>query len=198
MKYKLTVKVRERILIKDIELDFSNGDICVLGYHGCGKTLLLKSLQKLNKKFKYYFLEKSNYECECPFSFAKNKIPYVKGLMKKIDSHPEVLVIDDLSAVFDEDERVKIFDYIKSLGIRVLYCTSDVEDIICFSYVIVLYDKCIAMEGKTIAILKEEKLMKLLGYSLPFYVNLSIQLKYYGLVNHLCYNAKELEDCLWS
>lgn len=60
MKYKLTVKVRERILIKDIELDFSNGDICVLGYHGCGKTLLLKSLQKLNKKFKYYFLEKED------------------------------------------------------------------------------------------------------------------------------------------
>ena len=128
----------------------------------------------------------------------KEYLPYLKALFKKINNKPEVLVIDDLSRVFNYEDRVKIFSYLKSLGIKILYCTSDVEDIVNFSYTIVLANKIVAMEGKTPLILKEEKLMKLLGYSLPFYVNLSTQLKYYGLLNNICYSKEELGDNLWN
>lgn len=199
MKYNLTVKINERILIKNLNLDFNYDSICILGNHGCGKTTLLKTLKNKNSKFKYYFLEKSNtYEIKEDFELKNNQeyLPYLKALFKKIASKPEVMVIDELSSVFSYEDRVKIFEYLKSLGIKILYCTSDVEDIINFSYTIVLANKIIAMEGKTSLILKEEKLMKLLGYSLPFYVNLSTQLNYYGVLTHICYSKEELGDSL--
>ena len=199
MKYNLTVKINERILIKNLNLDFNYDSICILGNHGCGKTTLLKTLKNKNFKFKYYFLEKSNtYEIKEDFELKNNQeyLPYLKALFKKIASKPEVMVIDDLSSIFSYEDRVKIFEYLKSLGIKILYCTSDVEDVINFSYTIVLANKIIAMEGKTSLILKEEKLMKLLGYSLPFYVNLSTQLNYYGVLDHICYSKEELGDSL--
>ena len=197
MKYNLTVKINERILIKNLNLDFNYDSICILGNHGCGKTTLIKTLKNKNSKFKYYFLEKSNtYEIKEDFELKNNQeyLPYLKALFKKIASKTDVIIIDDLSSVFPYEDRVKIFDYLKSLGIKILYCTSDVEDIINFSYTIVLANKIIAMEGKTSLILKEEKLMKLLGYSLPFYVNLSTQLNYYGVLDHICYSKEELGD----
>ncbi len=201
MKYDLNIKINERTLIDNITIDFNYDSICILGYHGCGKTTLLKTLKKTNNKFKYYFLEKSNkYEVNESFELLNNKkyLPYLKALFKKISNKPEVLVIDDLSMVFAYEDRVKIFSYLKSLGIKILYCTSDVEDIVNFSYTIVIANKMVAMEGETPLILKEEKLMKLLGYSLPFYVNLSTQLKYYGLLNDICYSKEELGDNLWN
>ena len=199
MKYNLNIKINERILINNLNLDFNYDSICVLCNHGEGKTTLLKSLKKINNKFKYYFLEKSNYD-HLDNNFPNNPkcYPYLKALTKKIDSKPEVLVIDDLSSLFSFNEREIIFKYLKSLGIKILYCTSDVEDIINFSYTIVIANKKVAMEGKTSLIIKEEKLMKLLGFSLPFYVNLSTQLKYYGILDEICYSKEELGDSLWS
>ena len=201
MKYNLTVKINERTLIKNLNLDFSYDSICILGRHSCGKTTLLKNLQKINKKFKYYFLEKSNtYEIKENFELKNNQkyLPYLQSLFKKIASKPEVIIIDDLSSIFPYKDRLKIFDYLKKIGIKFLYCTSDVEDLISFSYTIIIANKIVAMEGKTSLILKEEKLMKLLGYSLPFYVNLSTQLKYYGLLDEIYYNKEQLGDHLWN
>ena len=143
----------------------------------------------------YDLLTNSN---QLDFELKNNQkyLPYLKALFKKIANKPKILVMDDLSSIFTYEDRVKIFNYLKSLGIKILYCTSDVEDVINFSYTIVLANKMVAMEGKTSLILKEEKLMKLLGYSLPFYVTLSTQLKYYGVLNHICYNKEELGDSL--
>ena len=199
MKYDLNIKINERTLIDNITIDFKYDSICILGYHGCGKTMLLKTLKKKNSKFKYYFLEKSNtYEIKEDFELKDNKkyLPYLKALFKKISNKPEVLIIDELSSVFSFEDRVKLFSYLKSLGIKILYCTSDVEDIVNFSYTIVLANKKVVMEGKTSLILKEEKIMKLLGYSLPFFVNLSTQLKYYNLLDKICYSKEEIGECL--
>ena len=201
MNNNFNIKINERTLINNITIDFNYDSICILGYHGCGKTTLLKTLKKTNNKFKYYFLEKSNtYEIKESFELLNNKeyLPYLKALFKKINHKPEVIVIDDLSSVFPYEDRVKIFNYLKNLGIKILYCTSDIEDLVNFSYTIVISNKMVAMEGKTSLIIKEEKLMKLLGYSLPFYVNLSTQLKYYGLLDNICYSKEELGDFLWN
>ena len=75
--------------------------------------------------------------------------------------------------------------------------THDVEQTLYFEYLYVLKNGKIAIEGKTQAVLKEEKIMKRLGFSLPFYINLSKQLGYYGLSHQICTNKEELEESLW-
>ena len=74
----------ERILINNLNLDFNYDSICVLCNHGEGKTTLLKSLKKINNKFKYYFLEKSNYD-HLDNNLPNNPkcYPYLKALTKK-------------------------------------------------------------------------------------------------------------------
>ena len=54
------------------------------------------------------------------------------------------------------------------------------------------------MEGKKELVLLEEKILKKLGFNLPFVVELSNGLKYYGLVNKVYFNMEELVDVLWK
>ena len=159
-----------------------------------GKTTLCK---KLKSEYKVYCLEKSNIDIKDPIIDDESKIGYIKGLIKKIGKS-QIIVIDDLSEIFNYNERVKIFEYLKKNNIKVIYLTSNVEDVVNFPYTMIIYKRKVAIEGYTKLVLEEEKLMKVLGYSLPFYVNLSIQLKYYGLLDKICFNKEELEEALWK
>ena len=78
------------------------------------------------------------------------------------------------------------------------YATSCIEDSPSFDYLMIVKNQKIAIEGKTISVLKEEKMLKTLGYALPFYVNMSIQLGYYGLLKQICFTKEELEAALWK
>ena len=62
----------------------------------------------------------------------------------------------------------------------------------------VLYNKINAIDGKTLDVLKEEKILKRLGLNLPFYLDLSIQLKLYGLINRTYLNKEDLVKHLWK
>lgn len=160
-----------------------------------GKTILCQNLKK--EKYPIYSLEKANIEIKDKIIDDDSKLSYIKGLIKKT-TNKKVIVIDDLSKVFNYEERLKIFKYLDNQGIQVIYLTNDVEDLVNFPYTIVIRKQKIALEGKTNLILKEEKLMKVLGYSLPFYVNLSTQLMYYGVLNKICYTKEELEAQIWK
>ena len=54
------------------------------------------------------------------------------------------------------------------------------------------------MEGKTLECLKEEQLLKRLGFNLPFLVDLSIQLGYYGLLNEIITNNRKMIKAVWK
>ena len=54
------------------------------------------------------------------------------------------------------------------------------------------------MEGKKEAVLQEEKILKKLGFSLPFIVELSKGLKYYQVVDKIYFNNVELVNDLWK
>ena len=72
------------------------------------------------------------------------------------------------------------------------------ENLLDSDYLIILYNKGIAMEGKTLECLKEEKILKRLGFNLPFMVDLSIQLGYYGLLNEIITNERKMIKTIWK
>jgi len=54
------------------------------------------------------------------------------------------------------------------------------------------------MEGKKELVLQEEKILKKLGFNLPFIVELSNGLKYYGVIDKVYFNNEELVNVLWK
>lgn len=120
-------------------------------------------------------------------------------LIKALCKNPELLFVDRIFQYFNEKEKKKFINYIiNDLKITLIYSSSDIEDALLFPYTIILNQGSVAIEGKTMAVLKEEKIMKRLGLGLPFIVDLSIQLKLYGLINDIYMDKRKLVNNIWK
>lgn len=119
-------------------------------------------------------------------------------LLKEILARPKFLFVDDILFSFSMDEKKDLLKLLSSFGITLFYVTSDIEDTLLFPYLLVIGKDGILMEGSTLQVLQEEKIMKRLGFTLPFFVDLSLQLKSYGLVDQIYLSEKELVKALWQ
>jgi hypothetical protein len=61
-----------------------------------------------------------------------------------------------------------------------------------------LYNGISGIDGRTLDVLEEEKILKRLGFSLPFMIDLSIQLKLYGLINKTYLSKEAMVKNLWK
>ena len=91
----------------------------------------------------------------------------------------------------------RLKEYVKDGGI-VLNFTNDMEETLYGDKIIVVYEKKIVCEGKTLSVLNEEKILKRLGLGLPFIVELNWYLMDYGLINKYYLSDKELVGALWK
>ena len=119
-------------------------------------------------------------------------------LLKEILNHPKFFIFDDVLSFLKPEEKQEIFDFLHRIGITILFVTSNMEDVLFFPYCVVMGENGILMEGKSLLVLQEEKLLKRLGFSLPFYIDLSLQLKSYGLIESVFTSGKELTNHLWK
>ena len=143
-------------------------------------TIISTNLNKelLNNYKDYYVIE--------------NNFTYEKILKEK-----KVIFFNILNNL-SKDELEKLFKFLKDNNILFINFTNDIELSLYTDYLII-YDKDkILMEGKTLDILKNEKLIKRLGLNLPFIVELSLLLKDYGLVNDIYLDKESLVDKLWK
>ena len=91
-----------------------------------------------------------------------------------------------------------MYKYSKKNKITIINISSDLNDVLYSEYMICLYNGKIAMEGDVISCLKEEKLLKRLGFKLPFLYDLSLQLNYYDVLNDIYLDYESLEDAIWK
>lgn len=108
------------------------------------------------------------------------------------------LILDGILMYLDLKNKLLLLNYLNSKEIILFNVTSDLEDVIYTDYCLCLYKGKNAIDGKTFDVLKEEKLLKRLGFSLPFMYDLSIQLKLYGLINKYYLNKEEMVKYLWK
>lgn len=211
-------KIEDKILLPHFSFDFQKST-CLLGESGSGKTLFLKTLSEnssyysTNGKVSFYLGEvsfvsnwkttlsysslPSEYQKFCDAFFHNKKFIDIKcSILLCLLSEPDFFFFEEVP--FSRYDFGLLVSFLNSLGTRFFYVTHDIEKVVFFDYLFVLKNNQIAMEGQTLSVLKEEKLMKVLGFSLPFYVNLSIQLGYYGLVTDLSFSKEELEVALWQ
>lgn len=180
----------------------------IIGTTQSGKTTLGKQLEELG----FYYLSANNLK-ELQFDIDKIKTflnidSYLEttdrqslvlaNIIELINNGIKKIVFDDILTYVDFNVRKQLLKTLISQGIRIVNITMDIEDTLFTDYLIVMFNKQVALEGQTLEVLKEEKLLKRMGLSLPFMIDLSIQLQYYGLVDKIYLDKEELVSELWK
>ena len=119
-------------------------------------------------------------------------------MLEQILSKPKFLFLDDILFDFSLQDKKELLQILKQQNITLFYFTSNIDDVFLFPYLGVMGQNGILIEGETHLVLQEEKILKRLGYQLPFLIDLSLQLKSYGLIDQIYTNFKELTYALWK
>ncbi len=141
-------------------------------------------------------------ELDCLYLTSKTNLTKIDKLklniISKLSQEPSCLIFFNILTYLDTIFKEKLLTFLKNHHIHLINYTSEIEETLFFDYLIVTNNKEIIMEGPTKDILKEETILKKLGFNLPFIIELSNGLKYYGLVNETYYNNERLLNELWK
>lgn len=115
--------------------------------------------------------------------------------------NPKLLILDEALSLIDPLEKDNIINYLKSLkkkGLTIINISHDVEDVLISDEIVIIDKGNIVLKGKKSKIIKNEKILNSLGYDLPFMVELSNRLIFYGLIDHVILDMEEMVDILWK
>lgn len=124
------------------------------------------------------------------------EIQQLVNIAYAISLKPVVLILD---RVLDKiSNKKQILDYIKQKKITLINITNDIEQSLDSDKIIILNNGKIISNSKPSTILKNEKLLKENNIELPFMVDLSNKLKFYGLIENNILDINEMVETLWK
>lgn len=130
-------------------------------------------------------------------SLSLNNQTLIKILSYAI-MNPSYIALDDLLIDLDLRTKILLLNYLNSKKITLINVTTNMEDVLYTDYILCLYNGINAIDGKTLEVLKNEKILKRLGFDLPFMIDLSIQLQLYELIEKIYLNKEALVKDLWK
>jgi energy-coupling factor transporter ATP-binding protein EcfA2 len=195
---------KEKVL-KDFSFYVEENEIIsVIGTKLSGKTVLYKYIQTLKHKDITCIDKDSVIVMDIKDEYAKYfKInEYKDDLYSTIISYlirpSKLIVLDDVLTYLSNEQKELIIKYLRKNKISLVNITTDIEETLFGTRIIVLDNGEIVMEGSVLSVLNEEKILRRLGFSLPFVFDLSKQLNYYGLLDEIILDREKLVDKLWK
>ena len=119
-------------------------------------------------------------------------------ILASLNTNKTVFVFCNVLTYLDKAFKERLIRYLILNKKRIINYTTDIEETLLLDYLVVLHENKIIMEGKKELVLQEEKILKKLGFNLPFIVELSNGLKYYGVIDKVYFNNEELVNVLWK
>lgn len=173
-----------------------NNDIIAFLNNGC--EVVVKNNIKDISEIPFAILE--FFHCD----YLKNKKDLTKidelkiSILSSILENKKTIVFFNVLTYLDNDFKRLVIDYLRRKNKRIINYTSEIEETLLLDYLVVIYDNKIIMEGKKEAVLKEEKILKKIGFHVPCIVDLSNSLVYYDLLDKIYYDNESLVDSLWK
>lgn len=146
---------------------------------------------------------------ELKINHLLEKDPYSLGISDKVKlkiacalvCKPRILVLENILDELDYLDKklvVKILkNFIKEKNI-VLNFSCNIEESLFGNKIIVSDELKILLDGKTISVLNEEKILKRLGLGLPFIIELNKYLMDYEILSKYELDKKKLVDEIWK
>lgn len=131
---------------------------------------------------------------------TKDESIYLQVIISLVHN-PEILILDDAFLSLSLPLKEKILLKLKQLnkdGLTIINITSDLETIYDSNKVYLLNNQKIEELGNVEQVFQEDNYLRKLGFRIPFIIDLSIKLKFYGLLDKIYYNLEELEENLWN
>ena len=119
-------------------------------------------------------------------------------IISSIFSTKKIIAFMNMFTYVSKEFQNKIIEFLRRQNKRIINYTSETEETLLLPYLIIIYNNEIVIEGETNIVLKEETLIKKLGFNLPFIVELSNGLKYYNVVSKLFFDNESLVEELWK
>jgi len=120
------------------------------------------------------------------------------NILKSLISNKDTIVFYDILNYIDNKTKSQVIKELKEKEKQIINYTTEIEETLLLDYLMVIHENKIIMEGSTQDILKEEKIIKKLGFNLPLIVELSNGLKYYNVINKTYFDIESLVDVLWK
>lgn len=120
------------------------------------------------------------------------------NILTSLTTDKKVVVFCDILSYIDNGLKSQIISKLKSKNKIIINYTSNIEETLLLEYLMVTNKDAIIMEGLTTLVLQEEKILKRLGFGLPFIVELSSGLKYYHIIDKIYFDPESLVNDLWK
>ena len=127
--------------------------------------------------------------------FEKIKSLVMFSLLRR----PKILLLDNILDDLSDDEGEELINILKVIGGMTIIVSADNLSLsYLFDYIHIIDKNKVVLSGNALDVLKEDSLLNKIGLSLPFMVDLSIKLQYYGLVDDVFLDMNRMVDRLWK
>lgn len=211
-------------ILKNINFNF-NCNISLIGTSSSGKTTLLKVLENdynVPRIYKNFMFFHSNIEEEIKYillntkqkkmvndllkninlsinpNMLKNNDKIKLCILKGILSNNNYVSFDNILTYLPLKEKEYILKYLNQEHINYIIVSNDLNDLFNTDITYILNEGTIIASGSSQKMLLEEKLLKRLGFTLPFMIDLSLKLKDYNLIKDIYLDKELLVNKLWK
>ena len=111
------------------------------------------------------------------------------------------IILDDAFNNMNNETKNFMLDKLSDLnkdGLTILNITSNLDTIYNSNQVYLLNNFKLENLGSVLETFEKDNYLRQIGLEIPFIIDLSIKLRFYGLIDKIYFNLEELEEDLWK
>ena len=167
-----------------------------------GMESLALSNEKMMKKI-------SDYSYKFKIGEVLDRDPYSLGTSDKVKlkivsslvCNPKILILDNVLEELDNDDLELVIKLLKEeikQGLTIINFTNNIEETLYGDRIIINNEEKLLIEGPTLNVLNEEKLLKRLGLGQPFIIDFNSMLMDYNITNKYILDYEKLVNEIWK